>query len=375
MRLISRRRSFLSRLVPLVETGLLISGGLAFYFLVVPEPAIHERRGALPAKETTDVPALATVQPTVVRDHYEFAGGDVFFDDAIEPAFTAVADRAVASLSAVTYTIGRSPAIEALDRAAARGVVVRVVAGRGRFDRKPMFSFVELHPSKGILHEKFLVADEATVFLSSRNLTAGPSKNAAILFHRAPRMAKILAEEFLSLEEMQVVRRCETGCSVEYGTLYFLPGKGCRAAKEAILAAKEGIEAAIYTLTPGTPMMTGLKRSLRAGRRVRVILDDWAGEQGSSVNRRAGAYLESLGALVWYDHLTDTNENPLNFHHKFAVIDGNEALLFGSMNWTKSACYRNREILFISRDHDIVSIFKAYFDDMHRAVSEAKGAD
>ncbi len=375
MRLISQRRSLFSRLLPIVETGVLIAGGLAFYLLIVPEPALHERRAPLPLKEKHDVPTLAAVQPTVVRDHYEFSGGDVFFDDAIEPAFTTIADRAAVSLTAVTYTIGRSSAIEALERAAARGVNVKVIAGRGRFDRKPKFSFVEFHPSKGILHEKFLIADEATVLLSSRNLTAGPSKNAAILFHRAPRMARILAEEISSLEEMRVVRRCETGCSVEYGTLYLLPGKGCRAAKEAILSAKESIEAAVYTVTPGTPMMTGLKRILRAGRRVNIILDDWSGEQGTSVNRRAGAYLESLGAMVWYDNLTDKNENPLNFHHKFAVIDGNESLLFGSMNWTKSACYRNREILFISRDHDVVSIFKAYFDDMSRAVSDAKSSD
>ncbi len=366
------RRSFFSRLVSFVETVVLLTLGFAFYWWIVPRPAVPIRE-TLPRIETLpEAPIAVPPPPMSVRDHYEFSGGDVFFDDAIEPAFVTTADSAVVSLSAVTYTIGESPAVEALNRALTRGVKIKVVAGHSRFDKKPMFSFVEFHPSQGILHEKFLVADGVTVILSSRNLTAGPSKNAAILFHHAPRMAGILAEEVERLEEMRIVRHCETGCPVEYGRIYFLPGKGCRAAKEMFLSAQESIEMAIYTMTPGTPIMTGIKRSLRSGRTVRVILDDWSGEQGRSVNRRAGDYLESLGAVVWYDRLTDPSGNSLNFHHKFAVIDEGEGMFFGSMNWTKSACYRNREVLFVSRDHDLSSIFASYFNDMWSAVSGGK---
>jgi len=367
-----RRRTFFIRILSLIETALLIAAGFAFYFWVVPEPVpLRERTPPHPEpgeKEEQAEEAPRPSPPVATRDHYEFSGGEVFFDDAVEEGFVSLVNRAGTSLAIVTYTLDRSPAVEALERAASRGVTVRVIAGRNKLERRPLFSLTEFHPPKGILHEKFLVADNATVFLSSRNMTGGQSKNAGILFHRVPRMAHILKEEFSTLEQMQVAKRCESGCPVEYGTLYFLPGKGCRAAKEALLSARNGVDIAIYTVTPGTPLMTGLKKILKRHLTVRVVLDDWAGEEGKPVNRRAGLYLESLGAQVRYDRLFDSQGNALNFHHKFAVIDDGKTLLFGSMNWTKSACYRNRELLFITRDPDIAAIFKTYFDAIWESV-------
>jgi len=372
-----KRRTIPSRLLSLIETAFLIAAGfLLYYYWVVPEaPSIEGDDTAPPPAAPAAPEEPAQPPPAAVRDRYEFAGGEVFFDDAVEPAFVALADRAKVSLSAVTYTIDRCTAVEALERAAARGVAVSAVAGRGKLDRRPSFPFLELHPSKGILHEKFLVADGATVLLSSRNMTGGQSKNAAVLFHRAPRLVELLAAEIAALQEMRVEKRCERGCPVEHGTLYFLPGKGCLAAKETLLSAREEVEAGVYTMTLGTPLMTGLKKGLRTGRKVSAILDDWSGEEGSAVNRRAGLYLEGLGAEVIYDRLFDAQGNTLNFHHKFAVIDDGEALVFGSMNWTKSACYRNREILFITRDGDLAGIFKTYFDDIKKAVGGGKAGD
>ncbi|HOW52795.1 MAG TPA: phospholipase D-like domain-containing protein [bacterium] len=381
MLLIPKFRNIPSRIMSLLESLILLSMGFLIYFFVIPEPPPleetlrlspapierNEENGSVDGKNTGSPPPATTV-----RDHYEFAGGEIFFDDAVEPVAVAFIDRASRNLRAVTYTIEPSPPVEALEKATARGVTVAVVAGKNGFERTPAFAFTEFHPTKGILHEKFLVADERRVFISSRNLTPGQSKNAAILFSDAPRLATILSEEFSSLEEMRVEKRCQTGCPVEYGTLYFIPGKGCVAAKDTLLSANESISLAMYTMTVGTPVMTGLKKNLKKGRALRLILDDWSAENGSVVNLKAANYLESLGGAVLFDRLNDTQGRPMNFHHKFAVIDDGAALVFGSMNWTKAGCYRNRELLFITRNGDIASIFKTYFDDMMNALAPAE---
>lgn len=377
MLLTPKIRNIPSRIISLVETAVLLLLGFALYFLVIPEPPpLEDALRTTPASAERDdggEPEERKPDPsppaTTVRDHYEFAGGEVFFDDAVEPAAVAFIERAAVSIRAVTYTIESSPAVGALEKAAARGVAVTVVAGRNVFERTPGFAFTELHPTKGILHEKFLVADGRRVLLSSRNLTPGQSKNGAILFHDAPQTAALLAEEFAALEEMRVEKRCETGCAVEYGTIYFIPGKGCIAAKEALLTAGREIDLAMYTMTTGTPLMTGLKKNLKKGRALNLILDDWSGDTGGIVNLKAANYLDSLGATVLFDRLNDTQGRPMNFHHKFAVVDDGAALVFGSMNWTKAGCYRNREVLFITRNGDIAGIFKTYFDDMLKAIT------
>ncbi len=382
MLLTPKIRNLPARIVSLLETVALLALGFLLYLFVIPEaPPLEEvllppaTTDAIDAEEQgSDLREPAPSPPaTTVRDQYEFAGGEIFFDDAVEPAAVAFIDRATRNIRAVTYTIGISPPVAALEKAAARGIAVSVIAGRNGFERKPDFPLIELHPAKGILHEKFLVADDRSVLLSSRNLTAGLSKNAAILFHDAPKLAALLAAELSALEEMRVEKRCETGCPVEYGALLFLPGKGCRVAKEYLLTAKKELSVAMYTMTIGTPLMTGLKKMLKKDRRTVLLLDDWTAEGGPAVNLKAANYLESMGATVLFDRLIDIEGQPMNFHHKFAVVDDGAALVFGSMNWTKAGCYRNREVLFVTSDGDIAGIFKAYFDDIRQAIAPERG--
>lgn len=374
--LIPKIRSLPSRVISLLETLLLFSFGLFLYFFILTEPPPIEEVVRVPAAvapaieegSAVDEPDTAS-SPTALREHYDFEGGEILFDDAVEPALVATIDAAGTRLRAVTYTAEACPAAAAIERAAARGVDVKVVAGRSGFKRRPAFPLTEFHPPKGILHEKFVVTDGRTVFLSSRNLSGGQSKNAAILFSDAPKLAALLTEEFDALEEMRIEKRCENGCRVEFGTIYFVPGKGCRAAKEYILSARAGIDVAMYTLTRGIPPLTGVKKLLKKGKKARFIVDDWSGDPGeAAVNARAARYLESLGATVLFDRLLDGRGEPMNFHHKFAVTDGGAATVFGSMNWTKAGCYRNREVLFLSRDHEIGAAFSSYFDDILQAV-------
>lgn len=374
--LIPKILSLPSRVVSLIETLLLFSFGLFLYFFILTEPPPIEEVIRLPAatvagpeEETTgDDPDTAS-SPAALRERYDFDGGEILFDDAVEPALVEMIDAAGSRLRAVTYTAEFCPAITAIERAAARGVDARIIAGRAQFKRRLSFPLTEFHPPKGILHEKFVVIDGRTVFLSSRNLSGGQSKNAAVLFSDAPKLASLLTAEFDALDEMRIEKRCEKGCPVEFGTIYFVPGKGCREAKEAILSARAGVDVAMYTLTLGIPPLTGVKKLLKKGKKARFIVDDWSGERGeAAVNERAARYLESLGATVLFDRLLDGRGEPMNFHHKFAVTDGGASTIFGSMNWTKAGCYRNREVLFLSRDPDIGAAFSSYFEDILQAI-------
>ena len=106
-------------------------------------------------------------------------------------------------------------------------------------------------------------------------------------------------------------------------------------------------------------MVSGLKKAVKNGVKSSVIVDNWRGNDGSIVNKRAFKYLESLGADLSYDE--DEERNSRLFHHKFAEIDGS-TVIFGSMNWTSAACYKNREIVVIRKDEKLAEYFEDYFD-------------
>ena len=129
--------------------------------------------------------------------------------------------------------------------------------------------------------------------------------------------------------------------------------------RDEFLAAEKSVKGAVYTVTQKNPLITGLKKAVKSGIDVQLIIDNWRGDDGKIVNKKAANYLESIGIKLKYDE-PESTDNRL-FHHKFAEIDGTTVVL-GSMNWTASACYRNREIVVISKDPAVASSFAGYFD-------------
>lgn len=65
-------------------------------------------------------------------------------------------------------------------------------------------------------------------------------------------------------------------------------------------------------------------------------------------------YAKSLG--------TRTQTQYQNMHHKFVV--SNEKVIFGSLNWTKSALQHNYEFISISTDSNVIEKFMAEFTKM-----------
>ncbi len=292
-----------------------------------------------------------------------FPGGKIFFDGEIDRAVVKAIENSTKSIDAATYTFGSGLVRNALEKAAERGVKVRVLAGKLKSTSSSRFEIFQYSPGEGIFHEKFLLIDSNIAIISSKNLTSTQSLNFAIFFYETPQLIKHLQSEFENIVYQNDERACTGGCSFEYGQLFFLPGKGCVEIKKLLLSAQKSINLAMYTITYATPMTVGLKGALRKGVTVSGIVDDWKGSDKKIVNQRAVRYLRSLGASISFDNF-DWNERELLFHHKAAVIDS-ERLIFGSLNWTKSGCYKNRELLIILDKKSISSLVENKMNHYH----------
>ncbi|MGI6395351.1 MAG: phospholipase D-like domain-containing protein [bacterium] len=288
----------------------------------------------------------------------------VFFDSEIFKVTKKLIQNSKESVVIATYTYSKSPLTEILEQKQKEGVKVKVLAGKNRDGHVPRFDFFENKQKNGIYHPKFMVFDSKGVLISSSNISSEKSaSNSAVFFENAPAAAKILEEEVEDSFAQNFQRRCETGCETEIGTIIFNPGKGCILAKNEFSKAEKSIKGGIYTFTSKNPVVTGLKNALKKNIYVSIVVDNWRGNDGKIVNKRALNYLSSKGATLRFDEPEQKNETL--FHHKFAVIDS-KTTLFGSMNWTASGCYKNREIVVINRDPQIAKQFENYFDSFNR---------
>ncbi len=359
--------TFLRRHATLIESIFFFAAPFLIYFIF-----IYNSDAASRKKESENIRPIAPLQipETTAQSTAETAepegtavtGAVIYFDEEVDTAIIAACNRAKKSIVAATYTLEESPLSNAIEQASARGVDVLVIAGKPA-SKTFRFPFTHVR-GKGIFHEKFLIIDQELVVVSSRNLSRGGGSNSALVFEKAPLLAEILSAEAVSQSQGITSNRCKNGCRFEKGLLYTQPGKGCRAIKEALLSAKSRIELALYTITPGTPMMTGLKKVRKKGIPVSGIFDDWVPDDGTAVNKKAKDYLESLGADIRWDGLYSGNTREL-FHHKFAVID-RRLLIFGSMNWTKSGCYKNRELVMTITDREWAKVFGNYLNSMRK---------
>ena len=336
------------------EFLLIIALSFSLYFLLKKEEPRKEEKTELP-KSPVEVAVEAKDKP---EEEQNIA---VYFDGEVENIVKKMIKSAEKTIDAATYTYSRNEVTDLLDRRHSEGVKIRLAAGKSKDKTRPAHDFTIVKMENGIYHPKFFVFDGRDVLILSANISSSSdASNNAVLFRNAPIAAAILKEEIDDVFEGKVVKRCVEGCKTEIGTIFFNPGKGCVGIKNEFLNAKKSIKAAIYTVTQKNPVVTGLKNAVKSGIDTELILDNWRGDDGKTVNKKAANYLESIGAKLRYDEPEKSDDHL--FHHKFAEIDG-RAAVFGSMNWTASGCYRNREIIVISKDASVASSFEKYFDN------------
>ncbi len=297
---------------------------------------------------------------------YAFKGGEIYFDEDIESALVSVIDEASSSVKAVSYTFGNGPLADALERAHKRGVSVELVCGKMNNNQNPPYKFVLFEPRNAIMHEKFIIADSGKkVVITSSNLTDNNQKNNAVVFYNVPKLLSILSKEFDYLKNREYGKECTDGCNFEYGRVFFSPGRVCSNVKKEILSAKNHINMAMYTFTLGTPMVTGLTKVVNNGIRLDALVDDWNMNGDDETNLKAQKFFSSLGADIDFDNMETVSAKKLMLHHKFSVIDGKK-LVFGSMNWTKSGCYKNRELTVITLDSELAAAFENYYESLNK---------
>lgn len=336
------------------EFALIVAISFSLYFLLKEKP----QKEAVQTVSESETAAVRT-EPDAQKIEEKVS---VYFDKDVLPVVLKMIKNTEKTIDAATYTYSKNKVTELLEKRFSDGVKVRLAVGKNKDKTLPKFDFSPAKTKNGIYHPKFFVFDGRDVLILSANIpSSDEASNNAVLFRNVPVAAAILKSEIDDIFEGKIGKRCAEGCITEIGTIIFNPGKGCVKIRDEILNAKKSVKAAIYTVTQKNPIITGVKKAVKRGIDTRLIIDNWRGDDGKIVNKKAAKYLESIGIKLKYDE-PEKSDTRL-FHHKFAEIDG-ETAIFGSMNWTASACYRNREIIVITKDSSLAASFEEYFDSL-----------
>lgn len=187
--------------------------------------------------------------------------------------------------------------------------------------------------SKGLMHRKILVIDQAALYLGSANLTPSSLRhhsNFVLGLHHPP-LAAFLAEHdsgsFVSRVGDQKIE------------CYLLPDREESALKRLLSlidGAERTIHVAMFTFTH--PQLTqALQRAAGRGVRVQAIVDRYS---GNGVSKKSVEALKTAGAEILL------SSGSALLHHKWALID-NAIFAMGSANWTKAAFTKNEDFLII----------------------------
>jgi phosphatidylserine/phosphatidylglycerophosphate/cardiolipin synthase-like enzyme len=182
------------------------------------------------------------------------------------------------------------------------------------------------------MHKKCIIIDEALVWLGSTNLTRTSLKlhsNLFIALH-SPQIAKsILEGSNFSSPKFDLEHTENTSQAI---------------LKKIILQidqAKTCIHLAMFTFTH-KEILQSLINAHKRGVKLSIYLDKM---QASGCGRSVVACLEKHNILIKYN-----KSRPL-LHHKLALID-NKTLITGSLNWTKAAFKKNKEIVLTIHNLD-----------------------
>jgi cardiolipin synthase len=239
------------------------------------------------------------------------------------------------SIFASFYGVTDREIIATLAQKAHSGVAVSI-----EYDRTASSSFkghfpptASIYPrrSKGLMHRKILVIDQAKVFIGSANLTPSSLRhhsNFMIGLYSTP-FARFLSNPPVNYFSLEVLN----------AEMWLLPDTEQQALKrllQLIQSATTSIQIAMFTLTH-PQIVEALDAAMQRGVKVSLIVDFYSARGAS---KKSVDMLQKMGARI---HLS---QGPELFHHKWAIIDAS-VFAMGSANWTKAAFTKNEDFLFI----------------------------
>lgn len=194
----------------------------------------------------------------------------------------------------------------------------------------------DIHPVKnaGLMHQKIIVLDQATVFIGSANMTAPSLRmhDNLVIGMVSPTVAKFLEEH-----EPYSPGYLRTKVGGQEMELWLLPdprGHALTELRKKIRCASKSIQIALFTFThPG--LVDEVIDAYRRGVRVSIVVDMHSGLGASA---KAVEKLKKAGVPIFL------SQGVQLLHHKFIYID-EETLVTGSANWTKAAFYKNSDCI------------------------------
>lgn len=195
---------------------------------------------------------------------------------------------------------------------------------------------VHLHSvkGKGLMHQKILVLDDATVFLGSANFTPSSLKmhDNLIIGLSSPAVAR-----FLKAHAPQKPGHLLTRVGGQELSLWLLPdpkGHVLTELKRKIRSARKTLHLSLFTFTH-RGLAEEIVRAHERGVQVEVVIDLYSGLGASAP---VVELFKQAGISV------SLSQGPQLLHHKFALID-EQTLITGSANWTASAFTKNSDCL------------------------------
>ena len=329
---------------------------------VIEEPSTTLKAIPLPAGSGADGGwfQLYFTDPTSPISSQKTGGIDGPLADAIDSAKLTV-DMAIYSLSLNSIR-------DALLRAQDRGVQVRMVMESDNMDRTEPRILKEAgipivgDRREGLMHDKFVIIDNAEVWTGSMNYTDSGAyeDNNDMIRIRSVKMAENYTKEF---EEMFIDDKF--GDNIEAATpnprvtidgtpvdVYFAPDDNVQASfVEIVQNARESIYFIAFSFT-ADPIGDAVRARAIDGVTVAGVMDD--AQVQSNVGTEFDPFSQA-GFSVYRDG------NPGQMHHKVMIID-QSIVLMGSYNFTASAETRNDENLLVIYNKEIASLFFFEFE-------------
>jgi phosphatidylserine/phosphatidylglycerophosphate/cardiolipin synthase-like enzyme len=286
-------------------------------------------------------------------------------------------DAARASVNLAAFDFDIPAMTDALLRATARGVVVRLVVDSENLDTPEVSEQTGRLQRAGIavhfdrrepfMHNKFIVVDGVVAWMGSWNVTDNDTwrNNNNMLRFASHQLAADYTREFQQLFEGRFgsgkssatpFPRVRVGAApVE---VYFSPEDGiAKYVLQRLAAAKRSIHFMTFSYT-SSAIADAMVAQQRAGLPVHGVFESQnAGGTGSAFGR-----LRQGGVDVLEDG------NCYILHHKVIVIDA-RTVITGSYNFTSSAEKDNDENLVIVDDPNLA---RAYLDEFERVYAQAQ---
>ncbi len=287
-------------------------------------------------------------------------------------------DQVRSTLEVAMYNTNNNSVVQAVNRAANRGVEVRYIAddqtSNSALDGVQSFPIL-YRQGDGIMHNKFFVADAedpdhawlwaGSTNLSTNQLSTDPN-HAYVIYDQALALSyrREFDEMWGSLPDQSAVRSGDektdnTVHSFLHNQIlyesYFSPSDETACyILDALRTTDYHVEIGLLLLTH-FELIDEIIRLHQSGMAVRVIVDD---EDSSDT---ALSRLRQAGVPVAVH-----DPNPI-FHHKYAIIDegypdSDPQVVTGSHNWTWSADNINDENTLIIHDQSVANIFRQEFE-------------